>query len=73
MMKLVTAIGLALLLAAALAGMGPGRPAAPAKPAPGPEAGGACGCRGGYVCCLDCQGHTVCARSYAFCPECPAP
>jgi hypothetical protein len=73
MIKLVTAIGLTMLLAAAVAWMGPGRPTASVKPVPAPEAGGTCGCPGGYVCCLDCNGNTVCARSYAFCPECAAP
>jgi hypothetical protein len=72
MLKLVAAIGLTLLLAAALAGFDPGRSAAPARPAPALEAGG-CGCPKGYVCCLTCNGGTVCARSHAFCPECPAP
>ena len=39
------------------------------------QAGGACGCRGTTpVCCLDCNGNfAYCARSHAFCPECPAP
>jgi hypothetical protein len=38
-------------------------------------AGGACGCRGTTpVCCRNCNGSfAYCARSYAFCPECPAP
>ena len=38
-------------------------------------AGGACGCRGTTpVCCLNCNGtFAYCARSHAFCPECPAP
>jgi len=40
-----------------------------------PQAGGTCGCRGATpVCCLDCNGQfAYCARSHAFCPECPAP
>jgi hypothetical protein len=38
-------------------------------------AGGACGCRGTTpVCCYNCNGtFAYCARSHAFCPECPAP
>ena len=42
---------------------------------PGPEFGGACGCSGTTpVCCPDCNGNfAYCARSHAFCPECPAP
>jgi hypothetical protein len=37
-------------------------------------AGGGCNCPKGQVCCLDCQGQPAfCARSHAFCPECPAP
>ncbi len=40
-----------------------------------PEVGGACGCpKGTPVCCLNCNGSfAYCARSHAFCPECPAP
>jgi hypothetical protein len=39
------------------------------------QAGGTCGCRGTTpVCCQNCNGtFAYCARSYAFCPECPAP
>lgn len=42
---------------------------------PAVEAGGTCGCRGTTpVCCRNCDGSfAYCARSYAFCPECPAP
>jgi len=39
--------------------------------APGTSAG--CGCPKGNVCCLNCDGSTFCARSYAYCPECAAP
>jgi hypothetical protein len=42
---------------------------------PAQAAGGACGCRGATpVCCYNCNGtFAYCARSHAFCPECPAP
>ena len=34
----------------------------------------ASGCPKGYVRCRACNGGPgMCARSYAFCPECPAP
>lgn len=38
-------------------------------------ANGKCGCRGATpVCCHNCNGtFAYCARSFAFCPECPAP
>ena len=38
-------------------------------------AGAPCGCRGATpVCCKNCNGtFAYCARSHAFCPECPAP
>jgi hypothetical protein len=72
MIKFVTAIGLALLMTAAAAWIGAAKAPAPANVRPALEAGG-CGCPKGYVCCLTCQGGTVCARSHAFCPECPAP
>ncbi len=44
-----------------------------AQPSPVQAAG--CGCRGTYpVCCYNCDGtFAYCARSHAFCPECPAP
>jgi hypothetical protein len=42
-----------------------------ASPAPGTSLG--CGCPKGNVCCLNCDGSTFCARSYAYCPECAAP
>lgn len=33
-----------------------------------------CNCTKGLICCLDCNGNPAfCARSHAFCPECPAP
>ena len=37
--------------------------------------GGSCAtCPAGTVCCMGCNGQfACCARSYAFCPECPAP
>jgi len=35
---------------------------------------GGCGCPKGLICCRGCDGHPAfCARSFAFCPECPAP
>jgi hypothetical protein len=38
-------------------------------------AGGSCGCpKNTPVCCRNCNGtFAYCARSFAFCPECPAP
>jgi hypothetical protein len=38
-------------------------------------AGGSCTCpKNTPVCCRNCNGtFAYCARSYAFCPECPAP
>jgi hypothetical protein len=38
-------------------------------------AGGSCSCpKTTPVCCLNCNGtFAFCARSHAFCPECPAP
>lgn len=39
----------------------------------GAQLGGACGCRSGLRCCLDCNGNTLCVRSISQCPECPAP
>jgi hypothetical protein len=44
-------------------------------PAAKPGGGGGCGCSGTTpVCCKNCNGtFAYCARSYAFCPECPAP
>jgi hypothetical protein len=38
-------------------------------------AGGPCGCPNtAPVCCRDCNGSfAYCARSWAYCPECPAP
>ena len=38
-------------------------------------AGGSCGCpKTAPVCCKNCNGtFAYCARSWAFCPECPAP
>jgi len=40
-----------------------------------PQATGVCGCpKTAPVCCRDCNGNfAYCARSHAFCPECPAP
>lgn len=37
--------------------------------------GGSCGCpKTAPVCCKNCNGtFAYCARSFAFCPECPAP
>ena len=51
---------------------------APAVQVPGgaaTQASGACGCpKTAPVCCRNCNGSfAYCARSYAFCPECPAP
>jgi hypothetical protein len=39
------------------------------------QAGGSCGCpKTAPVCCRNCDGSfAYCARSFAFCPECPAP
>src|SRR5262249_31140422 len=34
---------------------------------------GACGCAKGLICCLDCNGGTLCVRYKFQCPECPAP
>ena len=43
--------------------------------APAEAAGGACKfTKTAPVCCRNCDGSPgFCARSYAFCPECPAP
>ena len=40
-----------------------------------PAVAAACGCpKKTPVCCLNCNGSfAYCARSHAFCPECPAP
>jgi hypothetical protein len=39
-----------------------------------PHAGAACSCPKGAVCCFNCNGSfAYCARSHAYCPECPAP
>jgi hypothetical protein len=40
-----------------------------------PASGGTCSCpKTAPVCCLNCNGtFAYCARSHAFCPECPAP
>ncbi len=41
-----------------------------------PGGGGSCSQCGGTTpaCCMGCNGQfAFCARSYAFCPECPAP
>jgi len=39
-----------------------------------PPAVAAGGCPKGMIRCLNCDGSPgMCARSYAFCPECPAP
>ena len=45
------------------------------QPGSTPQAVSACGCpKTTPVCCTDCNGHfAYCARSHAFCPECPAP
>jgi len=41
---------------------------------PAVQAAGGGGCPAGQVRCLACNGGPgICARSYAFCPECPAP
>ncbi|HET8946257.1 MAG TPA: hypothetical protein VFQ07_04690 [Candidatus Polarisedimenticolia bacterium] len=52
-----------------------GAPVAGAVPQATPLAGGACGCpKTTPVCCRNCNGtFAYCARSFAFCPECPAP
>jgi len=64
-----------LFLAAAVLTFGISNTAAVhGKPVPAPQVG-ACGCnKTAPVCCLDCNGQfAFCARSHAFCPECPAP
>ena len=39
-----------------------------------PQSAGGCACPKGKVCCYNCDGSfAYCARSHAFCPECPAP
>jgi hypothetical protein len=51
-------------------------PAVQAGPSAGatPQAGGTCSCPKGKVCCFNCDGSfAYCARSRAYCPECPAP
>lgn len=71
MKKLLTSslLAVAVLGIAALVST-PGAQAA--KPGGG---GGSCAtCPAGQVCCLGCNGQfAFCARSHAYCPECPAP
>jgi hypothetical protein len=42
---------------------------------PSQASGGTCSCpKSTPVCCFNCNGSfAYCARSHAFCPECPAP
>jgi hypothetical protein len=72
MSRWITA-GVFLLAAAGVLWMPPQARPVPAPKAPVAEAGGACGCRSGLRCCLDCNGNVLCVRSIAQCPECPAP
>ncbi|HJQ99420.1 MAG TPA: hypothetical protein VJ826_13990 [Candidatus Polarisedimenticolaceae bacterium] len=63
--KVLTALVFVFALATALA-----------LKAPAEAAGGGCGkCpKTTPVCCRNCDGSPAfCARSFAFCPECPAP
>jgi hypothetical protein len=68
-------IATVLFLLAAAAMLWMPSPGMNASTSQGPviEAGGACGCPKGLRCCLDCNGHVLCVRSIAQCPECPAP
>lgn len=45
------------------------------RPSGSSEVRAACGCpKTAPVCCHNCNGSfAYCARSFAFCPECPAP
>jgi len=72
MIKAVMAVSLALLAATTIAWVESGKAQKPDAPKIQPELG-QCGCPKGQVCCPTCNGGTTCARSYAFCPECPAP
>jgi hypothetical protein len=69
-----------ITLFALAAGLTFGLQGDPAVPIPGgdafAQAGGACGScpKTAPVCCRNCDGTPAyCARSFAFCPECPAP
>lgn len=64
-----------LFLAAAVLALGITTVVAAHGPVASPQAGGCGTCRGTTpVCCLNCNGtFAYCARSHAFCPECPAP
>ena len=75
MVKVIIALGMAVLAATTLAWLDSGRAHLPA-PAPAPPTAeeASSGCPQGYVRCRACDGGPgICARSYAFCPECPAP
>lgn len=83
MVLLVAFVGILILTAVHLQASPPGNgPVAGAAPDVGaapdaatPQAGGSCGCpKTAPVCCQNCDGSfAYCARSHAFCPECPAP
>jgi hypothetical protein len=73
MTKLMIAAGLTLLAAMTMSYQEPARPSFSDLSMGTQTARAGCGCPKGYVCCLTCTGGTTCARSYAQCPECPAP
>jgi len=67
-------VGLFLLAAALVFGVS-GTATVQGQAVSTPQAVSTCGCpKTAPVCCTDCNGRfAYCARSHAFCPECPAP